>query len=230
MNASEINTATPGPHPDGVDPNPSTAWSRRVVLWRALAGMALAVALACAMVALEMSSELLHRSSYYRHRLSRLTGHIHEMAGKIDTADRQIAGMRDEAAARRDLPLILAASDVRLFRLNPPNGSGGKGFVAMSRKVGSAVIEVSDLPELGAQQNYALWWTFTRRPPLKAVEFRTSADGNATAAAKLPSPEGEVSAALVSVETGDAHSVHAAEVKLRGVASKPVAKAASKRK
>jgi Anti-sigma-K factor rskA len=230
MDATEINAAAPGPHPDRATPDTSTTWYRRVGLWRALTGMAIALALASAMVALEMSSELLQRSSYYHHRLLRLTGHIHEMRGQIDTADRQIADMRDEVAARQDLPLILAASDVRLFRLNPPTGGDGKGFVAMSRKVGNAVIEVSDLPHLNVEQNYTLWWVFTRRAPFRAVDFRLAADGHATAAAKLPSPEGEVTAALVTVETGDQHPTPGGTVKLRGVASKPVAKSATKRK
>jgi hypothetical protein len=230
MDATEINAAAPGPHPNRATPDTSNAWYRRVALWRALTGMAIALALASAMVALEMSSELLQRSSYYRHRLLRLTGHIHEMRGQIDTADRQIADMRDEVAARQDLPLILAASDVRLFPLNPPTGGEGKGFVAMSRKVGNAVIEVTDLPQLKMEQNYTLWWTFTRRAPSRAVDFRVAADGHATAAAKMPSPGGEVTAALVTVETDVEHPTPGGAIKLRGVASKPVAKSTMKRK
>jgi Anti-sigma-K factor rskA len=230
MDATEINADAPGPQPNRAASDPSGAWYRRVALWRALTGMAIALALASAMVALEMSSELLQRSSYYHHRLLRLTGHIHEMRGQIDTADRQIADMRDEVAARQDLPLILAASDVRLFPLNPPTGGEGKGFVAMSRKVGNAVIEVTDLPQLKMEQNYTLWWTFTRRAPSRAVDFRVAADGHATAAAKMPSPGGEVTVALVTVETDVEHPTPGGAIKLRGVASKPVAKSTMKRK
>jgi hypothetical protein len=230
MDATEINADAPGPQPNRAASDPSGAWYRRVALWRALTGMAIALALASAMVALEMSSELLQRSSYYHHRLLRLTGHIHEMRGQIDTADRQIADMRDDVAERQDLPLILAASDVRLFRLNPPAGGVGKGFVAMSRKVGNAVIEVTDLPQLNAEQNYTLWWISARHAPSRAVDFRIAADGHATAAAKLPSPEEQVTAALVTVETAGDRPTPGGSIKLRGVASKPVAKSATKRK
>jgi hypothetical protein len=230
MDATEINAAGPGPQPNRGTSDSASAWYRRVGLWRALTGMAIALALASAMVALEMSSELLQRSSYYHHRLLRLTGHIHEMRGQIDTADRQIADMRDDAAARQDLPTILAASDVRLFRLNPPAGGAGKGFVAMSRKVGNAVIEVTDLPQLNVEQNYTLWWISARRAPSRAADFRVAADGHATAAAKLPAPEDEVKAALVTVETDVSRATPAGSIKLRGVAAKPVAKSATKRK
>jgi hypothetical protein len=229
MKATELNTGASGPPQNEPAHVPPTEWYRRVALWRALAGMAIALALACAMVALESSSELFHRSSYYHHRLLRLLGHIHEMRGQIDSADRQLAGMRDEAAARRDLPLILAAPDVRLFRLNPPAGGNGKGFVAMSRKVANVVIEVSDLSPLATEQNYTLWWIGSHRAPFKAVQFRTTADGHATAAAKLPSPEGDVSAALVTVESGDSPLAPSGMIKLRGVAAKPVVKAAKRK-
>lgn len=230
MGATELKTAAAGPQPDGVARHTPVQWYQRLALWRALAGMAIAVALACAMVALETSSELFHRNAYYHRRLLRLIGHIHEMRGQIDSADRELAGMRDEDAAHSRLPLILAASDVRLFRLSPPRNVDGKGFVAISRKVASAVIEVSDLPPPAAGQNYTLWWTFDRHAPVKAVQFRTAADGRAAILAKLPPIDSERTAALVTVEQGDAATVPAGEVKLRGSASRPVAKPSAKSK
>lgn len=160
----------------------------------------------------------------------RLLTRVHEMRGEIDTADRELAGMRDEAAARSNLPVILAAPDVRLIRLGPPRGGAGNGFVAMSRKVASAVVEVSDLPPLAARQNYTLWWTFGRRAPVKAAQFRTAADGRAAAAAKLPQFDGEITAVLVTVEASDAAAVPAGAVKLKGPVAKPLVKSPPKPK
>jgi hypothetical protein len=230
MGATELKTAVAGPQPDGVAQNAPMRWYHRLALWRALAGMAIAVALACAAVALETSSELFHRNAYYHRRLLRLLGHIHQMRGQIDSVDRELAGMRDEDAADGRLPLILAASDVRLFRLSPPRNLDGKGFVAISRKVASAVIEVCDLPPPAAGQHYTLWWTFDRHAPVKAAQFRTAADGRSATVAKLPPIDSDRTAALVTVEHGDAAAVPAGEVKLRGSASRPLTRSSAKSK
>jgi len=207
-----------------------TIWYRRVGLWRALAGMAIALALACSVVALETSSELFERKVYYHHRMLGLLGRIHEMRGQIASADRELAGMRGENAAHNDLPIILAAPDVRLFRLNPPRGGSGKGFVAMSRKVGSAVIEVSDLPPPPAGANYTLWWTYERHPPIVAARFRTAPDDILTSYTKLPSPGTEASAALVTLEANDQGAAPAGPMKLRGLAAKPQVKSSARKK
>jgi len=230
MGATELETATAEPQANGMAQNAPARSDHRLALWRALAGMAIALALACGVVALETSSELFHRNAYYHRRLLRLIGNIHQMRGQIDNADRELAGMRGEDAAHGRLPLILAASDVRLFRLSPPRNVDGKGFVAISRKVASAVIEVSGLPPPAAGQNYTLWWMFDRHAPVKAAQFRTAADGRAAIVAKMPPMDGERTSALVTVEQGDAANVPAGEVKLRGSASSKLATKSAKPK
>jgi hypothetical protein len=192
--------------------------------------MAIALALACSVVALESSSELFERKIYYHHRMIGLLGRIDEMRGQIASDDRELAGMRGENAAQNELPIILAAPDVRLFRLNPPRGGTGKGFVAMSRKVDSAVIEVSDLPSPPAGANYTLWWTYERHAPAVAAIFRTAPDGTVTAFTKLPTPGTDANAALVTLEADVHVTLPTGAMKLHGLAAKPQVKSATKKK
>src|ERR1700730_4896529 len=130
MQAADINSAEPVSESNGTPPR-AAGWYRRVGFWRALAGMALALALACAIVALETSSELTHRSASYHRRLVQLVARIKQMRGEMATADRRIAGMRNEAAVRERLGHILAAPDTRLIRLGAPRASGPSGLVAI---------------------------------------------------------------------------------------------------
>src|SRR6266851_2932328 len=93
---------------------------RRVSFWRAIAGMAFAAAIACAIVAVESSFELFRRADHYNHRLTYLASRVRQMRGEIASADRELASMRVEVAARDDLARVLAAPDAQLIKLAPP--------------------------------------------------------------------------------------------------------------
>lgn len=226
MQAADINSAETVSERNGAPPR-AVAWYRRVGFWRALAGMALALALACAMVALETSSELTYRSASYHRRLVQLVARIKQMRGQMATADRRIAGMRNEAAVRDRLGHILAAPDTRLIRLGAPGGAGPSGLVAISRTLASAVCEVSNLPPAAAGQSYMLWWTVERRGPIKAAQFQTAADGQATVVAQLPGRDNP-SAAIVTVQPDNGPDKPAGAVKLKGGAATPAARPATK--
>src|SRR5438309_8049151 len=84
--------------PDGnrvtqVDVNPaaSNPWYRRISFWRSIAGMALAIALGCAAVALDTASELSSRSTFFHHRLELLRGRISELRTEAADAERHLA-------------------------------------------------------------------------------------------------------------------------------------------
>jgi hypothetical protein len=226
MQAADINSAEPVSEPNGRPPR-AAEWYRRVGFWRALAGMALALALACAIVALETSSELTHRSASYHRRLVQLVARIKQMRGEMATADRRIAGMRNEAAVRERLGHILAAPDTRLIRLGAPGAAAPSGLVAISQNLASAVCEVSNLPPAKAGQSYMLWWTAERRGPIKAAQFQTAADGRATVIAQLPGRDNP-SAAIVTVQPDDGPDKPTGPVKLKGQTTTPSARPAAR--
>jgi len=228
MEAAGIDSVGAASARGGAPPARAAKWYRRVAFWRALAGMALALAMACAVVALETSSELTYRSASYHRRLAQLVGRIKQMRGQMATADRQIAGLRSEAAARDRLGHILAAPDTRLIRLGAPRSGGPSGLVVISRSLTSAVCEVSNLPPAAVGNSYMLWWTVERRGPIKAAQFQTAADGSATVIAQLRGGD-DPAAAIVTVQPDATADKPGGAVKLKGGPPVPAARPAARR-
>lgn len=191
----------------------SGPWYTHAGFWRAVAGMALAIAAACIVVTLEISSELSSRSASYHRR-------IHQLSSRLATADQKIAAMRGEALARDSLTRILAASDVRLMRLSPIDGAAkASATVAISRKLSRAVLEVQGLPPTPAGQTYRLWWTLEHGSTVAAAQFQTRIDWGAIVSAQLPSGGDSIAAALVTAEPEKAPGRPTGTVKLRSLST-----------
>jgi hypothetical protein len=179
---------------------------RRLAFWRAVAGMGLAFALACAIVALEFGAELSHRSQHYRNRISALSSRLKAMRGEVANADRELAEMRTAVVTRDELNRILAAPDVRLIRLIPaehehPTGTAGnapRGLIVTSRRLGRAVFEVAGLTPLAAAQRYTLWWMIEKHGAVQAAQFMTVGDGRATVAAAMPAEKAAIEDCIVT--------------------------------
>src|SRR5437588_12985418 len=94
-------------------PNPQRApldpWYRRVSFWRAVAGMAVALALGCAAVALEVASELSSSSRTYHRRLDLLGSRVSQMRAHIASIERQLSAVRAENVTRNKMNHILSA-------------------------------------------------------------------------------------------------------------------------
>ena len=142
-----------GPSAASVERVPAAAsvppWYRRVAFWRAVAGMAFAIAIACAVVAAEFSSALIARTRHFHNRLRQLSSNITAMRGKIASADREIAGMRTAVEVDDGLRRIIAEPDSRLIRLEAPGrATGPNGVIAFSPGLRRAAIEIGGLPVL----------------------------------------------------------------------------------
>jgi hypothetical protein len=198
----------------------SAKWYRRAPFWRAVAGMALAITLGCIAVALETSFELSDSSARYHRRISQLSLRINRMRGEIASADRELASMRTEVAARDSLNRIRAAPDASFLRLAPPiPGETATALVAISRHLGRAVLEVSGLPPPRPAQTYILWWMLDGGASMKAAVFHTGADDRATIIAQLPT-HGSIAAGMVTVEPESGADKPSGAVKLKGVTRK----------
>lgn len=170
----------------------------RAGFWRAVAGMAIALALGCAIVAFEMSSELFSRSAHYYHHLHSLSAQLKRMRGQIETEDQQIAEMRGETGVHESLSRILASPDLRTILLRPSdNRSKATARLAMSHKLGRAVLEVEGVPPAPTGRVYQLWWTFDHASPTAAAQFQTRLDWRAAVGMHLPSAA--IAGALVTV-------------------------------
>ena len=203
---------------DGSLPSASAVSPYRLVsFWRAIAGMAFAAAIACAIIAVESSFELSRRSDHYNHRLTYLASRVRQMRGEIASADRELASMRVEVAARDDLARVLAAPDAQLIKLAPPDrASSASGLVAISKKLDHAVLQVSGLPQPPRGSGYHLWLRAEKGEPLDAAEFQVDAQGGTIVTAQLPPREASVAASEVTVEPATGSSKPTGAIQLQG--------------
>jgi Anti-sigma-K factor rskA, C-terminal len=205
----EARTPEPfGQQPPAASADPALArasvppWYRRVAFWRAVAGMALAVAIACAAVTAEYSSTLFARTHYYRTRLHRLSSSITKMRGKITIADRELARMRNAAEVNDGWRRIIAESDYRLIRLagrRPANAPAG--LIALSPGLRRAAIEIHGLPVLPRGNAYVLWWTRGKQAPLKAARLKLGDADKGALVIALPAHVEKIEGAILTVDS-----------------------------
>jgi hypothetical protein len=203
--AGRSGQTTPAATVDGTGPaTKQPAWYRRVAFWRAMAGMAFAIALGCAMVAAEFSSALIAHTRHYRDRLRQLSSNITAMRGRVATDDREVAGMRLTVEIDDNLRRILAEPDARLIRLTAPGrASQSTGVIAFSPMLRLAAIEFAGLPEPSAGGVYNLWWTRGKHDPTRAAHLHPGPAGEAALMIALPANQ-VVEGALVTADSSAA--------------------------
>ncbi len=199
-------------------------------LWRALAGMAISLALACLIVMLEFTGQAASRADRMHRHAEALRARIARLEGEVVAERARIATAHREVAAAEELRAILRAPDVGLLALAPPlapgataarnaavapgaraadgQGSPGAGVsrrpratLALAPRERRAVLIVAGLRAAANDTLFVLWWGAAHRAPVRAAEFRTAADGSALVAAALPAGL-EVTAAMVTAEPG----------------------------
>lgn len=207
-------------------------WYRRVSFWRAVAGMAFAIALACAMVAAEFSSALITRASRYHQRLRQLSSNLSAMRGKIANADRELAGLRTAAEVDDSLRTIIAQPDARLIRLQAPGRAAApNGIIALSPSLRRAAVALAGLPARGGATVLTLWWTRGQRPPLRAARISIGAANRAGLVVALPDGAAAITGAIVTTDADPATAKPSASIVLEGtVAAAAAAPPPSRRK
>ncbi len=165
-------------------------------LWRALAGMAISLALACLIVMLEFTGQAAHQADRMHRHAEALLSRVLRLESQVATARARIATAHRELAAGQALRALLRAPDLKRVPLT----GAGRALLAFSVTSRSAVLQVDGLaPPPTMDKAFVLWWTFAQGPPVKAAEFRTAADGSALVTAALP-PGLNVTAAMVTAE------------------------------
>ncbi len=215
----------PDTEPSGrtvADKRPSAAnpWYRRVSFWRSVAGMAVAIALGCAVVALETSSELLSRSTRFHRRLELLGSRISRLRTEVADAKRELSSMRAEQLARANVNRVLAAPDVMLLRFTPGAGINARGLIAISSQANDAVLEVAGL-QAAAGHTCVMWWLLAQGPPAKAAEFNPAADERLSLAIRMPPRGTMIAGAIITLEAGGPPDKPDGRVMLRGMLPKP---------
>jgi hypothetical protein len=198
----------------------SRPWYHRVLFWRSVAGMAIAIALGCAAIALEMISELSSRSANFHHRLELLRSRIVRLHTEAANAERQLAAMHDERLARIRVNRVLSAPDVMVLRLTPGAGSNTHGLVAISRQEGAAIIEISGLSATVGHTS-VLWWLLAHGPPAKGAEFGPGADGRLSRSIQMPPRGTKIAGVIVTLGSEKSSGKPGGRILLRGVLPSP---------
>ena len=175
--------------------------------WRALAGMAISLMLACLVITLEYTNQAIHRALRMSRHANALLSRVSRLESEIAGERAQIAAAHRELAATRTLRTLLRAPDADLLRLSPPPPVGhriaaahrAEAMLALSSRERSAVIMVVGLKPPADDTLFVLWWSIPHAAPIRAAEFRTPADGSALVMASMP-PGIEVSAAMITAE------------------------------
>ncbi len=197
---------------------------KAAALWRALAGMALSLALACVIVAIEFSTQATYRANRIQRRLGTLSLRVRRLKAEVVAGRARLAAARREVGASEALRTVLLAPDLRTIRLVPSRGAGAKqaaaalntapsrapadadgpgALLAFSPKQHRAVLQAAGIGASPHDRVFVLWWRAAHGTVLRAGEFRTAANGSALVA--LPLPDGFVpAAAMVTAESAGA--------------------------
>lgn len=161
-------------------------------LWRAIAGMAVALAIGSAIVAAEFSHNLAGRLTAYRGRIVVLNAKVRELKRMATSKGHQLETAHKEIASRDRLKNILLAPDLQTFKLAPAQkGGAASGNLALSLKAKGAMLRVGGLATLANGKVYDAWWLLKQGPPAKAAEFRSAIDGSAFVYLDPP-PQGSI--------------------------------------
>jgi len=194
-------------------------------LWRALAGMAISLALACIIVMLEFTSQAAHRAARMHRHTQALLSRVSRLEAEIAAERARIVTAHRELAAAEVLRALLLAPDAGMLQLSPPvspPAAGGhkaapaerpEATLAVGPKEHRAVLMVAGLKPAADDTTFVLWWSASHGAPVRAAEFRTAADGSALVTVALPARL-NVTTAMVTAERaaegGAANDAHAA--------------------
>jgi hypothetical protein len=199
--------------------------SRRPGLWRAIAGMAVALALAASIITVDLSHELAERIAHYRSRIASLNRSVDTLKREKVADEKRLADAHQEIrerelmASRDRMKAISLAPDRRSIKLVAPSAvDGASAMVIISARMGGAVLTARGLAAPPEGQVYDAWWMFKDAPPAKAAEFRSASDGSASEYLDPP-PQGATPTSLdITLEPSEGGIAPSGPVKLSGKA------------
>jgi len=183
--------------------------------------MAIAIALGCGAITLEIASELSSRSANFHHRLELLSSRIALLRAEAAEAERQLAATRAGRLTHTKANRVLSAPDMMVLRLTPGiAGNSAHGIIAISKQEGAAIIEISGLSAIDGKIN-VLWWLSARGPPIKGAEFDLGADGRLSRAIPMPPRGVKVAGVSITLEPLKPAGRPGGRVLLKGILPRP---------
>lgn len=185
--------------------------------------MAVALAIAVGIVAVDLSHELVSRVSTYRSKIDTLNKRVDRLKRQAVTEEKRLADARAEIKERKlmqskdRMKAILIAPDRKLMKLAAPSaGELGAGTLTISMKMGGAALSAHGLPPPPEGQVYDAWWMLQSAPPAKGAEFRSGTDGSVNEYLDSP-PQGATPVTLsITLEPSEGGIAPSGPVKLQG--------------
>jgi hypothetical protein len=169
-------------------PDMAAAPLRRVRLWQAIAGMAVAMSIASSIVTIEMSKSLAVRTNYLNKRVAALNATVRTLKKQTTAVQRKLGSERERATVGETFEKILFAPDLRTIKLASPEKSKANGILAMSESASAAMLEANGLEPSGDREVYRIWWVPKHGAAVWAADFLVGDDGTATVPVDLPPP------------------------------------------
>lgn len=190
--------------------------SGRTALWRAIAGMAVALAAACVIVAVEISSHIADRAAEYRTRISHLNHTVEKLKQEASADRKKLVDARDQLRQRDLMKKILLAHDLKIIHLAPlSQAENAYANIAMSESVHAAVLRVSGLAPLSSGAIYSFWWILKGAPPSKAAEFASDGSSDSELYLDLPPERSIATGCEITIEPSGGGLRPTGEIKLR---------------
>jgi hypothetical protein len=220
----------PEPGPEAGKSGETTASERpprllRVVLWQAIAGMCIALAIASLIVSSELAAALARRTNYVNRRVAALNAIVRSLRNQTAVEQRKLGSERERATVGEVFEKILFAPDLRTIKLAAPaekekeknkSAEVPAGTLAMSEAADAAMLEANGLKPTGTFQVYRIWWMPRRGIPIWAADFLVSDDGLATVPVDLPPGREKGMSLLVTLEDESYSEEPTGPVALRG--------------
>jgi hypothetical protein len=183
------------------------AWRSRVRqprFWSAVGGMAAAVAIACAVVAMEMAGRFGARAVHFRHRADRLQARLGQVEAQLNAANQQVAAMKEQTTLRQLFNRVAAAPDSRLIRLMPSHQVGAaRGVLALSPQLSKAILKIMDLPDQSGNP-FAVYWVTRRGGAILASALPVATSAQSDVILELPLPPADTTAVMVARSSSSA--------------------------
>jgi len=159
---------------------PSAGGRGSARLWKAIAGMAAALALASAIVSFDVSRQLIQRAHATSRRIAALRKELARREHEAESARARLAEVRKKLSERGLILRVLVAPDLVSLKMVPSTrATKAAATLSISRQMAGAVLNATGLEKLPAGQAYQAWWV-SKGASTKVAEFHPQADGSAT--------------------------------------------------
>lgn len=136
-----------------------------------------------------------------QNELTAARGDLAKVSAALAEREADVGALRSALAKAEESLSIVQARGLNLVALKETKDAPpAEGHVLLSAPTGRALFYAFDLPPVGADKTYELWWITEKDGPVQAGLFKPDARGLGRVEAAMPTGAGAIQAAAVTVE------------------------------